>query len=673
MNTSTAKPDSKGDFDRVLRSCPSWSSTSTKVPDAHMSRQPSLSSLSSKTASLKHSSLKHNPSISSLNSEYDGISSMVGRLEITEEEEDIVILYETSSASIYNLPVHKAPRDYDSPPPLPSHLLEGTPDSSKHHQNFLIAKGTFQIYKMLGQTATYLKCGQFVHPILPKMRLWRILFNQFILPQPNPGRYWRLEISDMGSECEIEELESIFSQSCYYQRIYVPPEIPKIVDPCLASTPDSESESTVNQESFLAEMQQINNVEGENTSFSSEQSANTSTDLALDPLGFPLTPPLDRSSEHTLSPTLNSLNEDLPHPSDISNMPSDSSYFPLDLLDEASSGIQYILKDDNDHGGDNSYPSPTTAELNQLKSDGDTDCGYSSSSNSTLDMILDSFDEISSSSSTGGYGRYSHDDMFSPERLLYHQHMINSNTSSQQSLAVYQEPEDLTTHIHIHHHLHHYSNPNQMSSLSTSLVPSVSRAMPWHSSTRQFSNMGRSNPVTGSPVKPRTRSSSSSYSGATLKEKSFLPLANGEQGLQTGTGHEESSTSSASSAQDQGLPETMPSVFQPKIPASQTKLVFDTILPPFNNIGDLVPSSPADSISPAKSSRKFGKRSFSVSVTNPSVTSPLIYPFLVPPTQNDQTSSMNWSTVVSKVLPWSKGPFKSLSDADECPPEPFDS
>lgn len=145
--------------------------------------------------------------------------------EFPKDEGDVAILFEIGIGSIYNLPINKPHKDYDSPPPLPNYMLDIREGSHSSHLRVLIARGAFQIYRMLGQSATYLKCGQLVHPILPKMRLWRVLFNRFILPQPNPGKYWLLELNDACSISEMAQLETILYASCTYHRVYTSPEI----------------------------------------------------------------------------------------------------------------------------------------------------------------------------------------------------------------------------------------------------------------------------------------------------------------------------------------------------------------------------------------------------------------------------------------------------------------
>jgi hypothetical protein len=196
---------------RDLRSYSSWSSSSTKV-----------------TASGSSGSLKQFASTTRLSSILQqqpqrgrSVSQKRGPLK---EKEDIKVLYEKDLAILYQLPIKyvKAAKNSknkklldssDSPPSMTSYDLT---------QKIVVAKGPFSIYKIFGQTAAYLKCGQFVHPILPRLRLWRVLKTQFLVPQPNPGRFWRLEIPELETDSpeSIVELELKLRELCTYRSVY---------------------------------------------------------------------------------------------------------------------------------------------------------------------------------------------------------------------------------------------------------------------------------------------------------------------------------------------------------------------------------------------------------------------------------------------------------------------
>lgn len=137
-------------------------------------------------------------------------------MHIAPVDDDILVLYDAPVAILYKYPVSIPPRDYDSCPRVSELMLSQS-------SMFVVSRGHFQIYKILGKTMAYIRCGSMVHPILPKMRLWKILKDQYILPQPSPQKYWRLEVPDTDT---LDELDEILKETCYYQSIYVPPPPP---------------------------------------------------------------------------------------------------------------------------------------------------------------------------------------------------------------------------------------------------------------------------------------------------------------------------------------------------------------------------------------------------------------------------------------------------------------
>ncbi|KAI5970187.1 INP1 [Candida margitis] len=60
----------------------------------------------------------------------------------------------------------------------------------------LLAHGEFEIFQLLNGSVTCLSCGgkSFIYPLLPKIKIFRISFNQFLMPMLNPERYWRITI-----------------------------------------------------------------------------------------------------------------------------------------------------------------------------------------------------------------------------------------------------------------------------------------------------------------------------------------------------------------------------------------------------------------------------------------------------------------------------------------------
>jgi hypothetical protein len=101
-------------------------------------------------------------------------------------------------------------KDFDFPPPEGNQIKEA-----------LVARGTLQVYKMLGkERAAFIRCGSFVQPILPKLRVWRTQNNQFILPQPLPEKYWKIVLPDTA---EYMDLELILDETCFYRNLVPPP------------------------------------------------------------------------------------------------------------------------------------------------------------------------------------------------------------------------------------------------------------------------------------------------------------------------------------------------------------------------------------------------------------------------------------------------------------------
>lgn len=79
----------------------------------------------------------------------------------------------------------------------------------------IVAHGRFQVFTLHNDKVTYIKCGDAVQAILPKLRLWRTSLSQFIFPQPIPGRYWRVEL--FRSTYKIaDDLRMALEQSCCF-------------------------------------------------------------------------------------------------------------------------------------------------------------------------------------------------------------------------------------------------------------------------------------------------------------------------------------------------------------------------------------------------------------------------------------------------------------------------
>lgn len=208
MKSNSSKP-----MTRDLRSYSSWSSSSTKVTDSGSSGSLKQFASSTRLSSIRQQQSQYGRSV----------SQQRGPLK---EKEDIKVLYEKDLAILYQLPIKrvKPAKNNRNNKPVYVDSSNSPPNMTSYDltQKIVVAKGPFSIYKIFGQTAAYLKCGQFVHPILPRLRLWRVLKTQFLVPQPNPGRFWRLEIPELETDNpeSIVELELKLRELCAYRSIY---------------------------------------------------------------------------------------------------------------------------------------------------------------------------------------------------------------------------------------------------------------------------------------------------------------------------------------------------------------------------------------------------------------------------------------------------------------------
>lgn len=454
-------------------------------------------------------SLRTKPSQDSLNScDTRSTTSLTPSiLGIPKEVDDKVILYETSHTAIYKLPVISAPRDYDSPPKIPSYLLQDDNDSenndssiaktSSKYQQLPVAEGKFQIYKMLGQSAAYFKCGQFVHPILPKMRMWRVMFSEFVLPQPNPGKFWRLKIFDLSME-SADLLEVILYECCYYQNVYTPP--PQLSIPLVE--PEIYQENAIKEEPRT--VGNAANKEESESKYDVSDSCGLEEECSLDLLGFPLIPGSPEScidSDSTTETLADSLSDNTYALSedefDLTQFEGQASAHTTIGDSPTLNNVEMFLseKDFDNHFftnegkeglGDFPHPSPTLAEINRnLFKDNDTDCATSTSSCSTLDLILDSFDDLAVNDSNP--------QIFSKERLVhYEQDLIShKNISSNASNILVQ--------VHHHHH-HYYPEPFSMQHISAKRPYFNSPQTSWKSPSQTRSNRSLSVKLPYTPV-----------------------------------------------------------------------------------------------------------------------------------------------------------------------------
>lgn len=131
---------------------------------------------------------------------------------VKEDAEDTIILFSGSNVRLTQFSVISGVQvAFDMPP--------GVRYRSKET---LVASGILQVYNILDKKAPFLRCGKFVHPILPKLRMWRTQDKEFILPQPLPGKYWRIDLTESTSKDKKnspQELEKVFQANCFYKNV----------------------------------------------------------------------------------------------------------------------------------------------------------------------------------------------------------------------------------------------------------------------------------------------------------------------------------------------------------------------------------------------------------------------------------------------------------------------
>ncbi|KAK6454272.1 inheritance of peroxisomes protein 1-domain-containing protein [Scheffersomyces xylosifermentans] len=84
----------------------------------------------------------------------------------------------------------------------------------------LLGHGDFEIFQLHNGDVNYLSCGpSFIYPLLPKLKILRVSFNQFILPLVNPERYWKIFINTEESNV-IDVIENTFQRVVKYRNLY---------------------------------------------------------------------------------------------------------------------------------------------------------------------------------------------------------------------------------------------------------------------------------------------------------------------------------------------------------------------------------------------------------------------------------------------------------------------
>lgn len=93
--------------------------------------------------------------------------------------------------------------------------------SNPKQSGTLLGHGRFEVFQLHKGDVTYFSCGSsFVYPLLPKLKVLRTSFNQFILPLANPERYWRISINTEDGRV-IKNLEKTLEQKVQYRSFYL--------------------------------------------------------------------------------------------------------------------------------------------------------------------------------------------------------------------------------------------------------------------------------------------------------------------------------------------------------------------------------------------------------------------------------------------------------------------
>lgn len=99
-------------------------------------------------------------------------------------------------------------------------LNDNKTDMEKLSSGRLLGHGEFEIFQLHNGDVTYLSCGpSFVYPLLPKLKILRINFNQFILPLVNPERYWKISINSADKNL-IHLLERTLERNVKYRNLF---------------------------------------------------------------------------------------------------------------------------------------------------------------------------------------------------------------------------------------------------------------------------------------------------------------------------------------------------------------------------------------------------------------------------------------------------------------------
>lgn len=99
--------------------------------------------------------------------------------------------------------------------------MEKSESGGKSGSGRLLGHGEFEIFQLHNGDVTYLACGtSFIYPLLPKLKMLRISFNQFILPLVNPDRYWKIHINSDDDKI-IQSLENTLEHVVQYRNLAI--------------------------------------------------------------------------------------------------------------------------------------------------------------------------------------------------------------------------------------------------------------------------------------------------------------------------------------------------------------------------------------------------------------------------------------------------------------------
>lgn len=99
-------------------------------------------------------------------------------------------------------------------------VFDDLPDDAKQSLGRLLGHGAIEIFQLHNGDVTYLACGpSLIYPLLPKLKVLRIAFNQFIVPLAYPERYWKIFINSEEPHV-VQVLEHTFDSVVKYRNLW---------------------------------------------------------------------------------------------------------------------------------------------------------------------------------------------------------------------------------------------------------------------------------------------------------------------------------------------------------------------------------------------------------------------------------------------------------------------